>query len=150
MTLDRFGVALRCICPAVVLAAALAGAVPAAAAAENLLQVTTRDTGIAEFDMAITEIRRESRVSVLTVAGFHSRPQAGTRWLMCMANTLAVLRGFEYWTIVYPEAAPDETVLVGFPSGPKDRMADRDPRFASKWALQIVAPIERGVRLCKR
>ena len=150
MTLDRFRVALRSIQTALVVAACVAGALPATAAAENLLRVTTRDTGVAEFDMAITEIRREPRVSVLKVTGFHTRPQAGTRWLMCMANTLAVLRGFEYWTIVYPEAAPDETVLVGFPSGPRDRMADRDPRFASKWALQIVAPIERGVRLCKR
>jgi len=127
----------------------LAAASPAAWAQERLFRITTLETGVVEFDMEIVEIAREPRVSVLTVRGFHQRPQAGTRWLMCMANTLAVLRGFDYWTLVYPDTS-SETVLVGFPADARERMGDRDPRFASKLALQVVAPIERGVRLCRR
>ena len=44
----------------------------------------------------------------------------------------------------------DETVLIGFLKGPRDKMADTDPRFASRLTIGVVAPIERGVRLCKR
>jgi len=114
-----------------------------------LFQITPLDTGRFDLDLAIDELRREPRVSVLRVRGFHARTEVGTRWLMCMFNTLAILRGFEYWTAVYPEGT-DETVLIGFPNGPRDLMAETDPRFASPRAIGVVAPIERGVRLCKR
>ena len=141
-------VALLAVLPAAVAPPSFA-ADGALSPGSGLFRITTLDTGIIEFDMAISEIRREPRVSVLKVSGFHRRTDGGTRWLMCMVNALTVLRGFEYWTLVYPQDDGDETVLVGFPAGPKDRMADRDPRFASKWAVAVVAPIERGVRLCK-
>ena len=88
-------------------------------------------------------------VSVRRARAPHPRSPAGSRWLMCMFNTIAVLRGFDHWTAVYPEA-PSEDVLLGFPSGPNDRMAVIDPRFGTRWALGVTAPIERGIRLCRR
>ncbi len=38
--------------------------------------------------MEITEIRREPRVSVLSVRGFHTRPQAGTHGLSARASLI--------------------------------------------------------------
>lgn len=115
----------------------------------GMLRIRAIDTGRSDLDLEIVEVRREPRVSVLRVRGLHARSTAGSRWLMCMFNTIAVLRGFDHWTAVYPEA-PSEDVLLGFPSGPSDRMAAIDPRFGTRWALGVTAPIERGIRLCRR
>ncbi len=113
------------------------------------VRIRAIDTGRPDLDLEIIEVRREPRVSLLRVRGLHRRDTAGSRWLMCMFNTIAVLRGFDYWTAVYPEP-PGEDVLIGFPTGPADRMAASDPRFGSRWALGVTAPIERGIRLCRR
>ncbi|UCE31691.1 MAG: hypothetical protein JSW68_01700 [Burkholderiales bacterium] len=126
---------------------AAAGAGPAQAEFP-LFRISTADTRITEYALSMEEIRRAPRVSEVRVAEFHRRDQRARRWMMCMFNTLAVLRGFEYWTVVYPQPGSD-VVLVGFPRSMTEDLAAFDPRFDTRRALGIIAPIERGVRLCK-
>ncbi len=65
-----------------------------------------------------------------------------------MLNTLAIQRGYEFWTVVYPDH-PSEDLLLGFLEYRQEKLADRDPRFASKQAIPLVVPVERGVQFCK-
>lgn len=119
-------------------------------ACAGTFQADAKDFNV-PFNLSISETGREDRVSILRVEGFYARTAAATRWMMCMVNTLAVLRGYEYWTVVYPEQKSDELVgdvIVGFPRSMTEKLADSDPRFASKGAIQQVLPIERGIGLC--
>jgi hypothetical protein len=115
---------------------------------QRLFQISAKDTNVFAFSLDLEEIKREHRSSVVRATGFHGRPSASTRWMMCMLNTLAIQRGFEFWTVVYPDH-PSEELLLGFLEFRQEKLSDKDPRFASKQAIPLVVPVERGVQFCK-
>jgi hypothetical protein len=127
-------------------ASVAAQAVPSAP--QRLFQISARDTNIFAFTLDLEEIKREHRSSVVRATGFHGRPSASTRWMMCMLNTLAIQRGFEFWTVVYPDH-PSEELLIGFLEFRQEKISEKDPRFATKQAIPLVVPVERGVQFCK-
>jgi hypothetical protein len=116
--------------------------------ASGMFRISSRDSGVFAFDLALEEIKREHRSSLVRASGFHGRPSASTRWMMCMLNTLAIMRGFEFWTVVYPDH-PSEDLLVGFLEYRQEKLGEKDARFATKQAIPLVVPIERGVQFCK-
>lgn len=81
-------------------------------AADPLYSVSAKDHGM-PFDLVVTETKREPFKSFLSVPGFHKRPAAGSRWLMCAYTDLAIKRGFTHWTAVYPDESSD-IIVVGF------------------------------------
>jgi hypothetical protein len=83
--------------------------------AEELYSRRSTDMGIEEFDITVTEIKRERRISVLNIPGFHDRSAAASRWMMCVYTDIAIKRGFDYFVVLYPEP-PDENLLIGFSS----------------------------------
>ena len=83
-------------------------------AEEQLSTFRSKDAGITAFDLTATEVKREPGKSFLIVPGFKNRSAAGSRWLMCVYTALAIERGYDYWTVVYPEGE-DETLIVEFP-----------------------------------
>ena len=81
----------------------------AAVAQSSLYSVGSKAQG-APFDLVVTEVKRETSKSYISVPGFHNRSAPGARWLMCAYTDLAVKRGFSHWVVVYPR--PDSEVLV--------------------------------------
>jgi hypothetical protein len=73
----------------------------------------------ASFQLQVVEIDRRGNRSTISVPGFHQRTAAGSRWLMCIFNDLALKRGFKYWLVVYPEE-PNETFPIGLYHSPQD------------------------------
>jgi hypothetical protein len=90
-------------------------------AKESLYVVRSKDQGITAFDLTVTETKRESNKSFLSVPGFHKRSAAGSRWLMCAYTNLAIKRGFNYWSVIYPEEG-SETLIVGFPKSQNENI----------------------------
>lgn len=82
------------------------------ASAQSTLYSTSSKTQGAPFDLVVTEIKRESNKSYLSVPGFNSRTSASSRWLMCAYTDLAIKRGFSYWFVSYP-AGKSEVLVVG-------------------------------------
>ena len=105
------------------------------AAQESLLTIRSKDGG-ADFDLTVTEIKREPRKSFLVVPGFSHRSAAGSRWLMCAYTALAMRRGFSYWSVVYPEGS-SETLVVGFPETPTE---DISKTLGSEFSGPLVTP----------
>jgi hypothetical protein len=64
------------------------------------------------FNMTVSEERRTSTKSYLTVPGLNERTAIQARWLMCIYTELAMKRGFKYWTVVYPPEKPGQDQLV--------------------------------------
>jgi hypothetical protein len=106
------------------------------------------------FDLSVTEVKREDRVSTIQVTNFYQRSAPATRWMMCMISALAITRGFDYWTVVYPGPPSDGNmgatgeVIVGFPRSPTEKLSESDPRFASPGALPQVLRVDQGASLC--
>ena len=89
--------------------------------AESLYVARSKDQGT-PFDLVLSEVKREASTSILSVPAIHKRTAAGSRWLMCMYNDLAVKRGFRYWTVVYPEES-SETFPIAFYHDPNEDLA---------------------------
>ena len=103
----------------------------------------------APFDLVVTEIKREETNSQLSVSGFHNRTAPGSRWLMCVYTELAIMRGFKYWSVMYP-AEGSETLIVGFSNSattsPKDVIG---PQYVKERILgDPMSPVEAYVAFC--
>lgn len=83
---------------------------------ETLYSASSKAQGMS-FDLAVTEIKRELNKSYISVPGFHNRTAAGSRWLMCVYNELAVNRRFTHWTVAYPPEGSD-ILVVGLTNSP--------------------------------
>ncbi len=83
-----------------------------ASVAEELYVVSSREMGISQFDFTVTEIKRGTRTSLLSIPSFHERSAAASRWMMCAYTDLAVKRGFEYWASIYPDSGNEEVLLL--------------------------------------
>jgi hypothetical protein len=114
---------------------------PKAASPEPALyKMSSRDQGITGFDVSVTETKREERTSVLRVSGFHDRPAAASRWLMCADTDLAMKRGFAFWAVLYP-TPPSEELVLGFPkSEKKDDVSERHSQL-----IRRVMPTPEGM-----
>lgn len=135
---------------ALALAHVVSPVAPKAASPEPALyKMRSRDQGITAFDISVTETKRGPRTSVLTVPGFHDRPAAASRWLMCSYTDLAIKRGFAYWAVLYP-TPPSEELVLGFPkSEKKDDVTVLGKRFAAEGdEAPIVGSVDRFGRLC--
>lgn len=85
--------------------------------AETPLYSISSNSQGAPFDLVVTETKRESNKSYLSVPGFDDRTARGSRWLMCAYTDLVVKRGFSYWTVAYPPANSD-VLVVGLTNSP--------------------------------
>ena len=111
---------MRTLFVAVLMTGFCASALPAdPKAADSLHVARSKDYG-APFDLVLSEIKREPRTSTLSVPGFHNRTAAGSRWLMCMYNELAIKRGFNYWTVIYPLEPVDVFPIAFYQSESED------------------------------
>lgn len=81
------------------------------AAEEPTFRASSRAQG-ADFDLTVTEIKREPYKSYLRVPGFHERTAAGSRWLMCAYTDLAISRGYSHWTVMYPAEGEDLVIVA--------------------------------------
>jgi hypothetical protein len=128
-------------------------AISSATHAQQLFSATSKTFDV-PFDISVTEVKRENRASTIQVTNIYRRTAPATRWMMCMINTLAILRGYDFWTVVYPGPPTAETmgaageVLVGFPRSQTEKLSDSDPRFASQYALASVVSVAQGASLC--
>ncbi|MFZ5775158.1 MAG: hypothetical protein ACOY3Z_06725 [Thermodesulfobacteriota bacterium] len=104
--------------------------------AESLYVVRTKDQGITDFDLTVTETSREPNKSFLSVPGFHKRSATGSRWLMCAYTDLAIKRGFKYWSVIYPEEGSD-ILIVGFPKSQEENISQT---LGSEFAGKNVVP----------
>jgi hypothetical protein len=117
--------------------------------AQELYRITSKEMGFPSLDYTVTEIKRTDRLSVLNIPGFHKRSAAASRWMICVYTDLAQKRGFEYWTVVYPEP-PNEEVIVGFPNSLNEDIASTlGPKFGGKSVLPTV-PVMKMIPFCKR
>ena len=103
----------------------------------------------APFDLVVTEIKREETNSQLSVSGFHNRTAPGARWLMCVYAELVIMRGFKYWSVMYPDEG-SETLIVGFSNSattsPKEVIG---PQFAKERVVgDQMMPVEKFVTFC--
>jgi hypothetical protein len=115
--------------------------------AQELYKITTKETGFLSLDYTVTEIKRAERFSVLRIPGFHKRSALASRWMMCVYTDLAQRRGFQYWTVVYPEP-PSEDVIVGFPhSENEDIVRTLGPQFGTTKAMPTM-PVQKMVLFC--
>jgi hypothetical protein len=121
--------------------------------AQQLFSATSKTFDV-PFDLSVTEVKRENRSSTIQVTNFYRRTAPATRWMMCMINTLAILRGYDFWTVVYPSPPTAETMgaagemLVGFSRIQTEKVSDNDPRFASQYAMNSVVSVAQGASLC--
>lgn len=84
--------------------------------ADGLYSIRSKSQG-ADFDLTVTEIRREANKSFLSVPGFHDRTARAARWLMCVYTDLALKRGFSYRAVTYPPPGED-VIVVGLTNSP--------------------------------
>lgn len=97
----------------------------------------------------VTETKREPSKSILSVAGFHKRTAAGSRWLMCAYTDLAVKRGFSHWIVVYPPEN-SEVLVVGFANSPTASVKELlGEDFSKERTLgESVVPVEKFFPMC--
>jgi hypothetical protein len=76
-----------------------------------LYHASAREKGM-PFDMTVSELRRTATKSYLEIPGFNDRTAQQARWSMCAFTDLAMKRGFNFWTVVYPPEHSSQTQLV--------------------------------------
>jgi hypothetical protein len=76
-----------------------------------LYNASAKDKGL-PFDMTVSELRRTATKSYLEIPGFNARTSQQARWSMCVFTDLAMKRGFDFWTVVYPPEHSSQTTLV--------------------------------------
>ena len=116
-------------------------------AEEPSYRLRSRDMGIQAFDLTVTETKRTARTSTLNVPGFHSRTAPASRWLMCVYTDLALKRGANFWTVIYPQP-PGEDLIVGFPASETENLVETlGGEFATKEKVGP-APVEKFAVFC--
>ena len=93
----------------------------AAFADETLYRVNSKDVGIDEIDLTISEVRREGQISVLQVPGYAKLSALEARFSMCAFTDIAIQRGFEVWIV--PASSTEDVVRIGFLKSNKDDAA---------------------------
>ena len=118
------------------------------AAQDALFSANSKARG-APFEISISETQREATKSVLSVPGFHARSAPASRWLMCGFTELAIQRGFEFWSVMYP-AEGSELLILGLSNSskalPKDLMGD--DYVAERVLGNGMVPVEKFVKFC--
>lgn len=115
-------------------------------AEESPHSVSSRSMGIIQFDFTISEIKREPRISILKIPGFHERSAGASRWMMCAYTDLAVKRGFKFWAALYPDNSSDE-VQLGFPDSANEELAKTlGPKFAGDSV--VISAVATFSRMC--
>jgi len=116
--------------------------------AEELYKTTSKEMGFSSLDYSATEIKRAERLSVLRIPGFHQRPAAASRWMMCVYTDLAQKRGFKYWSVVYPDLS-SEDLIVGFPNSQTEDVARTlGPEFGTKNVLPTMS-VQKMILFCE-
>ncbi len=125
-----------CLRTGIVLTAML---VAVACSAGDLYRISAGEMGFSSFDYTVTETKRTDRISFLHIPGFHKRSAEAARWMLCVYNDIAQKRGFDAWSVVYPDP-PSEDLILGFPLFPDEKIASTlGPEFGTKNALPVVS-----------
>ena len=114
-----------------------------------LFHANSKELGYDAIDIDVTEVSRGERTSTLRIRGFHSRSAFGSRWLMCSYTALALQREFNSWIAYYP-LAPDENLLLIFPTSESDDLSKLTGQQLDKSRLLPSAPLGGMLALCSK